>query len=158
MAGVTTSRATSGAGRNDRNTSGQRVNKFSNSYRDISVIVAENNSLLKPKCQQYTSLNKMLSNFSKVLMAHISFTAVINNGGIGKGISGIWKDTKKNYIYVLYTCCVTKKENQNRGPQMNSPTLPQKIFKFSATSPVPIRRSGQAYMVIGSRIATNYGL
>ena len=149
MAGVTTSRATSGAGRNDRNTSGQRVNKFSTSYRDISVIVAENNSLLKPKCQQYTSLNKMLSNFSKVLMAHISFTAVINNGGIGKGIGGIWKDTKNNYIYYLY---------QNRGPQMNSPTLPQNIFKFSATSPVPIRRSGQAYMVIGSRIATNYGL
>ena len=43
----------------------------------------------------------MLSNFSKVLMAHISFTAVINNRGIGKGIGGIWKDTKKNYIYVL---------------------------------------------------------
>ena len=63
-------------------TSGQRVNKFNNSYRDISVIVAENNSLLKPKCQQYTSLNKMLSNFSKVLMSHISFTAVINNGSI----------------------------------------------------------------------------
>ena len=66
-----------------------------------SVIVAENNSVVKPKCQQHTSLNKMLSNFSKVLMAHISFTAVINNGGIGKGIGGIWKDTKKNYIYVL---------------------------------------------------------
>ena len=98
---VTTSRATSGAVRNDRNTSGQRVNKFNTSYRDISVIVAENNSLLKPKCQQYTSLNKMLSNFSKVLMAHISFTAVINNRGIGKGIGGILKGTKKNYIYVL---------------------------------------------------------
>ena len=99
--GVTTSRATSGGWRKDRNTSGQRVNKFNNSYSHISVIVTVNNSLLKPKCQQYTSLNKMLSNFSKVLMAHISFTAVINNGGIGKGIGGIWKDTKKNYIYVL---------------------------------------------------------
>ena len=98
---VTTSRATSGGWRKDRNTSGQRVNKFNNSYSHISVIFAENNSLLKPKCQQYISLNKMLSNFSKVLMAHISFTAVINNGGIGKGIGGIWKDTKKNYIYVL---------------------------------------------------------
>ena len=76
-------------------------NKFSTSYRDISVIVAENNSVVKPKYQQYTSLNKMLSNFSKVLMAHISFTAVINNRGIGKGIGGIWKGTKKNYIYVL---------------------------------------------------------
>ena len=53
---------------------------------------------------------------------------------------------------------MTKKENQNRGPRMNSPTLPQKIFKFFATSPVPIRRSGQAFMVIGPRIAANYGL
>ena len=95
--GVTTSRATSGGWRKDRNTSGQRRNKFSNSYRDISVIVAENNSVVKLKYQQYTSLNKMLSNFSKVLMAHISFTAVINNRGIG----GIRKGTKKNYIYVL---------------------------------------------------------
>ena len=75
-------------------------NKFNTSYRDISVIVVENNSVVKPKYQQYTSLNKMLSNFSKVLMAHISFTAVINNGGIGKGIGGIWNGTKKNYIYV----------------------------------------------------------
>ena len=30
----------------------------------------------------------MLSNFSKVLMAHVSFTALINNRGIGKGIGG----------------------------------------------------------------------
>ena len=79
----------------NRSTSGQRGNKFSTSYRDISVIVAENNSVVKPKYQQYTSLNKMLSNFSKVLMAHISFTAVINNRGIGKGIGGILKGTKK---------------------------------------------------------------
>ena len=43
----------------------------------------------------------MLSKFSKVLMAHISFTAVSNNGSIGKGIGGIQKGTKKNYIYVL---------------------------------------------------------
>ena len=43
----------------------------------------------------------MLSNFSKVLVAHISFTAVINIIGIGKGIGGIRKGTKKNYIYVL---------------------------------------------------------
>ena len=76
-------------------------NKFNTSYRDISVIVAENNSVVKPKYQQYTSLNKMLSNFSKVLMAQISFTAVINNRGIGKGIGGIRKGTKKGYIYVL---------------------------------------------------------
>ena len=78
----------------DQNTSGQRSNKFNTSYRDISVIVAENNSVVMPKYQQYTSLNKMLSNFSKVFMAHISFTAVINNGGIG----GIRNGTKKNDI------------------------------------------------------------
>ena len=100
----------------------------------------------------------MLSNFSKVLMAHISFTAVLNNRGIGKGIGGIRKETKKNDILRFVTCCVTKKENQNCGPQMNSPTLPQKNFKFSATLPVPIRRSGQAFMVIGSCVAPNYGL
>ena len=81
--------------------SGQRGNKFNTSYRDISVIVAENNSVVKPKYQQYTSLNKMLRNFSKVLMAHKSFTAVINNRGTRKGIGGIRKGTKKNYIYVL---------------------------------------------------------
>ena len=85
----------------DQNTSGQRGNKFNTSYRDISVIVTENNSVVMPKYQQYSSLNKMLSNFSKVLMAHISFTAVINNGGIGKGIGSIRKGTKKSYIYVL---------------------------------------------------------
>ena len=100
-AGVTTSRATSGGRRKDQNTSGQRGNKVNNSYRDISVIVAENNSVVMPKYQQNTSLNEILSNFSKVFMAHISFTAVINNGGIGKGIGGIRKGTKKNYIYVL---------------------------------------------------------
>ena len=101
LEGVTTSRATIRDRRKDQNTSGQWENKFINSYRDISVIVAENNSVVMPKYQQYTSLNKMVSNFSKVFMAHISFTAVINNGGIGKGIGGIRKGTKKNYIYVL---------------------------------------------------------
>ena len=158
---VTKSRVTNGGRRKDRNTSGQRGNKFNTWYRDISVIVAENNRVVKPKYQQYTSLNNMLSNFSKVLMAHISFTAVINNGGIGKGIGGIRKGTEKElYLRFVTYCvtCVTKKENQNRGPRMNSPTLPQKIFKFFATSPVPIRRSGQAFMVIGPRIAVNYGL
>ena len=43
----------------------------------------------------------MLSNFSKVLIAQISVTAAINNGGIGKGTGGIGKGIKKNYIYVL---------------------------------------------------------
>ena len=99
--GVTASRATSRERRKDRNTSGQRGNKFNTSFRYISVVVAENNSVVKPKCYQYTSLNKMLSNFSKVLMAHISFTVVSNNVDIGKGIGGIRKCIKKNYIYVL---------------------------------------------------------
>ena len=39
-----------GGRRKDRNTSGQRGNKFNNSYRDISVVVPENNSAVKPKC------------------------------------------------------------------------------------------------------------
>ena len=83
------------------NTNGQRWNNVNTSYRDISVVVAENNGVVKPKCQQETSLNKTLGNFSKVLIVQISFTAVINNGGIGKGIGGIRKGIKKNYIYVL---------------------------------------------------------
>ena len=61
LEGVTTSRATIGGRRKDQNTSGQWENKFNNSYRDISVIVAENNSVVMPKYQQYTSLNKMVS-------------------------------------------------------------------------------------------------
>ena len=48
--GVTTSQATSGGWRNDRNTSGQRRNKFNTSYGDISVVVAENNRVVKPRC------------------------------------------------------------------------------------------------------------
>ena len=43
----------------------------------------------------------MFSDFSKVLMTHISFTTVLNNGCFGKSIGGILKSTKKNYIYVL---------------------------------------------------------
>ena len=34
----------------------------------------------------------MFSNFSKVLIVHISFTVVIKNGGTGKGIGDIRKD------------------------------------------------------------------
>ena len=67
-------------------------------------------------------------------------------------------ETPRRIIFTFCNLLRDEKRKQNRGLQMNSPTLPQKIFKFSATSPVPIRRSGQAYMVIGSRIATNYGL
>ena len=81
----------------------------------------------------------MLSNISKVLIAHISFTTVINNGGIGKGIGGTQKGTKKNYITFcnLLVAFVTKKRKPKPWPPNNSPTLPQKMFKFFATSPVP---------------------
>ena len=44
--GVTTSRATSGERRKERNTSGQQGNKL----LDISVVAAEKNSVVKPKC------------------------------------------------------------------------------------------------------------
>ena len=136
-------------------------NKFNTSYRDISVIVAENNSVVKPKYQEYTSLNKILSNFFKNVDGTYIFYCRNKQ----------WRHRKRHrwhperHLEELYlrfvTCCaacMTKKENQNRSPQMNSPTLPQKNFKFFATSPVPIRRSSQASMVIGPRIAANYGL
>lgn len=35
--------------------------------------------------------------------------------------------------------------------------LPEKDFQFFTTAPVPIRMSSQASMVIGPRIAANYG-
>ena len=50
LLGVTTSRATSGERSKNRNTGGQRGNEFNNSYRYILVVVAENNSVVKPKC------------------------------------------------------------------------------------------------------------
>ena len=48
------SRATSGGRRKDRNTNGQRGNNSNTSYRDRdrSVVVAENNNVVKPKCHQ----------------------------------------------------------------------------------------------------------
>ena len=51
-----------------------------------------------------------------------------------------------------------EKRKPKPWPPNNSPTLPQKMFKFFATSPVPVGRSGQAFMVIGPRIVANYGL
>ena len=44
--------------------------------------------------------SRFLEHFLNVLIAQIS-VAVINNGGIGKGIGGIGKGIKKNHIYVL---------------------------------------------------------
>ena len=60
--GVTASLAMS-RGRKIRVVSGEIT--FNTSYRDRSVVVAENDHVVKPKCQQYTLLNKMLHNFSK---------------------------------------------------------------------------------------------
>ena len=51
-----------------------------------------------------------------------------------------------------------EKRKPKPWPPNNSPTLPQKIFKLFKTSPVPFRRSGQAFVVIGPRIAANYDL
>ena len=46
---VTTSRARSGGRKNDRNTNGQRGNNLNTSYKDISVVVVEDNSVCKAK-------------------------------------------------------------------------------------------------------------
>ena len=65
---------------------------------------------------------------------------------------------------IIFTFCNLQRNvrGEKRKPKLwppnNSPTLPQKMFKFFATSPVPVGRSGQAFMVIGPRIAANYGL
>ena len=50
LLGVITSRATSGGRGKDRNTSGQRGNNSNRSYRNISVVVVEND-VVKPKCR-----------------------------------------------------------------------------------------------------------
>ena len=69
---------------------------------------------------------------------------------------------RQEELYLRFvTCCVTcvtKKKKTKPWCPNNSPFLPQKIFKIFATSPVPVRWSGQAFMVIGLRIAANYGL
>ena len=54
-----------------------------------------------------------------------------------------------------------KKKTKTVVPKWILPPYPKKlqIFRnFTATSPVPIRRSGQTFTVIGPRIAANYGL
>ena len=89
--------------------------------------------MMLPKCQQCTSLYKILSNFSKVLIAHISFTAVINNGGIGKGIGGIRKAPRR----IIFTFCDLlcdvrdEKRKQSRGAQIILPPCPKKFSNFS---------------------------
>ena len=47
----------------------------------------------------YTSLLKKLSNFPNALTGTMSFTAILTNGGIGKGIGDSGKGIKKNDIY-----------------------------------------------------------
>ena len=70
----------------------------------------------------------MLGNFSKVLMAHISFTAVLNNGGIGKGIGGIQKSTKRN-LYLRFVTC--KKQSCCKAKMLPGYTsLIQKLSNF----------------------------
>ena len=65
---------------------------------------------------------------------------------------------------IIFTFCNLLRDvrDEKRKPKPWSPNefyhLAPKIFKFFATSPAPIRRSGQASMVICPRIAANYGL
>ena len=82
----------------------------------------------------------MLSNFSKVLMAHISFTAVINNGGIGKGIGGIRKAPRR----IIFTFCNLLRD-EKRKPKLWSPNefshlAPKKfqIFRQALWSLAPV--------------------
>ena len=120
--GVTTSRATSGDRKNDPNTSGQRWNNFHTSYIDRSFVVSGNNRVVKPKCKQFTSLNKMLSN-SKVLIVHISFTALINNEGIG----GIRKVPRR----IKCTFCSCRKQSCCKAEMLPSYTsLLKKLSNF----------------------------
>ena len=73
----------------------------------------------------------MLGNFSKVLMAHISFTAVLNNGGIGKGIGGIRKSTKRN-LYLRFVTC--KKQSCCKAKMLPGYTsLLKKLSNFPNT-------------------------
>ena len=79
--------------------------------------------------QQYTSLHEMLSNFSKVLIVQISFTAVINNGSIG----GIRKAPRR----IIFTFCDLlcdvrdEKRKQSRGAQIILPPCPKTFSNFS---------------------------
>ena len=73
----------------------------------------------------------MLGNFSKVLMAHISFTAVLNNGGIRKGIGGIQKSTKRN-LYLRFVTC--KKQSCCKAKMLPGYTsLLKKLSNFPNT-------------------------
>ena len=155
-----TTRATSGRRRNDRNTSGQRGNNVNTSYRDISI-----EKWWKWCCKAEMSTG----NFAKWNVKQ--FFKSVDCTNIFYCCNKQWRHWKgyrwhpeghqeESYLrFVTYSVTsVAKKENQNRGPQIILPPCPQKMFKFFATSPVPVGRSGQALMVIGPRIAANYGL
>ena len=107
--------------------SGQRRNNLNTSYIDRSVVVADNSCVVKPKCQQYPSLNEMWSNFSKVLTVHISFTAVINNGDrkAGKALvaSGI---APKRIIFTFCNLLCDKEKKLKLWPPNNFPPCPKK--------------------------------
>ena len=64
-----------------------------------------NISLTAPSIK-FTSLNNMLSNFSNMLIVHISqFTAVINHGGIGKASVASGKAPRR----IILTFCNLQK-------------------------------------------------
>ena len=67
----------------------------------------------------------MLNNFSKVLIVQISFTAVINNGGIG----GIWKAPRRIIFTFFDLLCDVRdeKRKQSRGAQIILPPCPKKF-------------------------------
>ena len=117
-------RATSGKEKKDPNMSGQRWNNFCTSYRDISFVVAENSRVVKPKCRQFTSLNKILNNFSKVLIVDISYTAVINN----EGISGIQEAPK----IIEFTFSNLLRDVRDEKKNFNDFRLSKMSIKFGA--------------------------
>ena len=87
----------------------------------------------------------MWGNFSKLLL-HISFTAVKINGGIGKGIGGIWNGKFQNVNIILLGAVwrvwrAWRKRKLKPWPQIIFPTclkkcshLSQKNFFFATRS------------------------
>ena len=77
----------------------------------------------------------MWGNFSKLLL-HISFTAVKINGGIGKGIGGIWNGKFQNVNIILPGAVwrvwrawrAWRKRKLKPWPPNNFPNVPQKMF------------------------------
>ena len=59
---------------------------------------------------------------------------------------------------IMFTFCNLLRDVRDQKRKPKPWSLPQKIFKFFATLPVPIRSSGQTFVVIGPCTAANYGL